>query len=64
MTTKRAQPLTSYLGESQGQLDIGLESDHSKEIYRGFPDHRTNQRRKLERALIPVGIPNDDEERG
>jgi len=33
-----------YLRETQGQLDIGLQGDHSEEIYRGFRDHCANQR--------------------
>jgi len=53
-----------YLHENKRDLDVYLHGDHSEEVYRSVCDNRANQSRKLERALIAVRVPNDDEERG
>lgn len=53
-----------YLHQTQRQLDVRLQGDHSEKMYGGFCDDRADQRRKPKRVHIAVRVPDDDDERG
>lgn len=52
-----------YLHETQRQLNVRLDNNHSEKMYRGFCSDHPNQRGKSERAPFVIRAPNNKRER-